>query len=153
MIRNGRLLAEGVPKDVLRSPDTIAQVTEDQVENVFAVMIIDTDRIAGRTRVHVESGQELFIPYVAKSTGQPLQVRISPGDILLSTERPKGISAGNIIPGIIRHIGRSDGQAMVVVDAGAEFYVRLTVSAVDRLKLIEDDPVFLIMKTHSFRIL
>jgi molybdate transport system ATP-binding protein len=153
MIRNGRLLAQGVPKDVLRSPDTIAQVTEEQVENVFAVMIIDTDRIAGRTRVHVESGQELFIPYVAKSAGQPLQVRISPGDILLSTERPKGISAGNIIPGIIRCIGRSDGQAMVAVDAGAEFYVRLTVSAVDRLKLIEDDPVFLIMKTHSFRIL
>jgi molybdate transport system ATP-binding protein len=153
MIRNGRLLAQGVPKDVLRSPDTIAQVTEEQVENVFAVMIIDTDRIAGQTRVHVESGLELFVPYVAKSAGQPLQVRISPGDILLSTERPKGISAGNIIPGIIRRIGRSDGQAMVAVDAGAEFYVRLTVSAVDRLKLIEDDPVFLIMKTHSFRIL
>jgi hypothetical protein len=41
----------------------------------------------------------------------------------------------------------------VVVDAGAEFYVRLTASAVDKLELIEDHPVFLIMKTHSFRIL
>jgi hypothetical protein len=31
--------------------------------------------------------------------------------------------------------------------------VRLTASAVDRLQLIEGNPVFLIMKTHSFRIL
>ena len=116
-------------------------------------MIIDADRIAGRTRVHLECGQELFIPYVTTSAGQPLQVRISPGDILLSTQRPQGISAANIIPGTIRQIGRSDGQAMVAVDAGAVFYVRLTASAVDRLKLVEDDPVFLIMKTHSFRIL
>lgn len=153
MIHKGRLLGQGVPKDLLRSPDTLAQLAEEQLENVLAVMIIDADRIAGRTRVHLESGQELFVPYVAKSAGQTLQVRISPGDILISTERPKGISAGNIIPGFIRSIGRSDGQAMVVVDAGAEFYVRLTASAIDRLELIEDYPVFLVMKTHSFRIL
>jgi molybdate transport system ATP-binding protein len=153
MIRKGRLLAQGVPKDVLRSPATIAQIGEEQLENVFTVMIIDPDRCAGRTRVRLESGQELFVPYIAKSVGQPLQVRISPGDILIGTERPEGISAANIIPGIIRSIEGSDGQAMVAVDAGAEFYVRLTASAVERLNLIEDLPVFLIMKTHSFRIL
>lgn len=153
MIRKGRLLAQGVPKDVLRSPDAIAQVPEDQLENVFTVIIKDGDQPAGRTRVRLESGEELFIPYIGKSEGQTLQVRISPGDILISTQRPEGISAANIIPGIIRQIGLSDGQAMVAVDAGAEFYVRLTAAAVDRLKLIEDDPVFLIMKTHSFRIL
>ena len=153
MIHKGRLLAQGVPKDVLRSSDTIAQLAAEQMENVFAVMIIEADPVAGQTRVHLESGQELFVPHVAKSSGQPLQVRISPGDILVSTERPKGISAANIIPAVIRRIGRSDGQAMVVVDAGAEFFVRLTASAVDRLQLIEGNPVFLIMKTHSFRIL
>jgi molybdate transport system ATP-binding protein len=153
MIRKGRLLAQGVPKDVLRSPATIAQIGEEQLENVFSVMIIDPDRCAGRTRVRLESAQELFVPYIAKCVGQPLQVRISPGDILISTERPEGISAANIIPGIIRSIEGSDGQAMVAVDAGAEFYVRLTASAVERLNLIEDLPVFLIMKTHSFRIL
>ena len=153
MIQKGRLLAQGVPKDVLRSPDAIAQLAEEQLENVFAVMIIDADRVSGRTRVQLESGQELFVPYVAQAAGGPLQVRISPGDILISTERLEGISASNIIPGFIRRIGRSDGQALVVVDAGAEFYVRLTASAVDKLGLIEDHPVFLIMKTHSFRIL
>jgi molybdate transport system ATP-binding protein len=153
MIRQGRLLAQGVPKDVLRSADTIAQIAGEQLENVFTVTIMDSDRVAGRTRVRLESGQELFIPYVPRSTSWPLQVRISAGDILISTRRPEGISAGNIIVGVIRSIGIFNGQAMIAVDAGAEFSVRLTASAVDRLKLVVDDPVFLIMKTHSFQIL
>ena len=153
MIGQGRLLAQGVPKDVLRSPATIAQIDEEQLENVLTVVIIEPDGLAGRTRVRLESGQELFVPYIARSAGQPLQVRISPGDILISTERPKAISAANIISGSIRSIETSNGQAMIALDAGAEFYVRLTASAVERLKLIEELPVFLIMKTHSFRIL
>ena len=153
MIGQGRLLAQGVPKDVLRSPATIAQIDEEQLENVLTVVIIEPDGLAGRTRVRLESGQELFVPYIARSAGQPLQVRVSPGDILISTERPKAISAANIISGSIRSIETSNGQAMIAVDDGVEFYVRLTASAVERLKLIEELPVFLIMKTHSFRIL
>jgi hypothetical protein len=40
---------------------------------------------------------------------------------------------------------------MITVFAGDEFYVRLTASAVGRLQLVEQAPVFLIMKTRSFR--
>jgi molybdate transport system ATP-binding protein len=95
----------------------------------------------------------LFIPYIPPAASQPLQVRINAGDILVSTQRPEGISAANILPGIIKSIGLLDGQALITVMAGAEFYVRLTASAVNRLQLVKESPVFLIMKTHSFRIL
>jgi molybdate transport system ATP-binding protein len=152
MIRRGRLLAQGVPKDVLRSPDAIAEIAEEQLENVFAVMIVDSDRAAGRTRVRLESGQELFIPYVPQSASRPLQVRINASDILVSTQRPEWISAGNILPGTIKSIRLLDGQALITVIGGAEFYVRLTASAVNRLRLVEEESVFLIMKTHSFRV-
>lgn len=153
MIREGRLLAQGVPRDVLGSLDTIVQFAEEQLENVFTVTIADSARAAGRTRVRLESGQELFIPYVPQSASGPLQVRISASDILVSTQRPEGISAGNVLPGTIKNITVRDGQAMITVKAGAEFFVRLTTSAVERLRLGEQHPVFLIMKTHSFRIL
>lgn len=153
MIRQGRLLAQGVPKDLLTSLDTIVQIAEEQVENVFSVITMESDRAAGRTRVRLTSGQELFIPYIPQSASGPFQVGISASDILVSTQRPEGISAGNILPGIIKSIGLFDGQAMITVIAGAEFYVRLTASTVNRLRLVERDPVFLIMKTHSFRLL
>jgi molybdate transport system ATP-binding protein len=153
MIRHGRLLAQGVPKDVLGTLDTIAGVAEEQLENVFTVKITDSDRTAGRTRVRLQSGEDLLIPYVSQSPSGPLQVGISASDILVSTQRPDGISAGNILPGTIKSIRFLDGQAMITVTAGAEFYVRLTASAVNKLRLVEQFPVFLIMKTHSFRIL
>lgn len=120
---------------------------------VFQQQGLDSGRAAGRTRVRSVSGQELFIPYIPQSPSGPFQVGISASDILVSTQRPEGISAGNILPGIIKSIGLFDGQAMITVIAGAEFYVRLTASTVNRLRLAEQDPVFLIMKTHSFRLL
>ena len=51
---------------------------------------------------------------------------------------------------LVRRIDVIDGQAMVTIAAGDEFYARLTVSAVKRLDLVEETPVFLIMKTRSF---
>ena len=153
MIGQGKLLAQGVPKDVLGSLDTIVEFAEQQLENVFTVRITELDWSAGRTQVRLPSGQELFVPYVSQSADAPLQVGISASDILISTQRPDGISAGNILPGTVNTIRFLQGQAMITVTAGAEFYVRLTASAVNRLRLVEQTPVFLIMKAHSFRVL
>jgi len=57
------------------------------------------------------------------------------------------------LSGIVRTIDAVDGQVMVTVAAGDEFYARLTAAAVKRLNLVEETPVFLIMKTRSFRLL
>jgi molybdate transport system ATP-binding protein len=153
MIGQGKLLAQGVPKDILGSLDTIAEFVEKQLENVFAVMVTESDRTAGQTKVRLPSGQELLVPYVSQSADALLQVGISASDILVSTQRPEGISAGNILPGTVKSITFLNGRPMITVMAGAEFYVRLTASAINRLRLVEQSLVFLFMKTHSFRIL
>ena len=44
-------------------------------------------------------------------------------------------------------------KRMLTVLAGEEFLVRLTASAVMRLSLMENTPVYLIIKTRSFRVL
>lgn len=152
MIRQGRLVAQGIPREVLRSTHAIRQMDEDQIENVFTVTFVESDSGAGRTTVRLESGQELFIPYLQQPAKRILQIRVSADDILIGTQRPEGISAGNILPGIVKRIEQLDGQAMVTVDAGDEFYVRLTAAAVNRLGLAEASPVFLIIKTRSFRL-
>ena len=151
MIRQGKLVAQGIPREVLRSTQAIMQIPEEQFENVFTVTFVESDSRAGRTKVRLESGQELFIPYVSEPANPLLQIRISAEDILVGTQRPEGISAGNVLPGVVRRIELLDGQAMITVFAGDEFYVRLTASAVGRLQLVEQAPVFLIMKTRSFR--
>ena len=153
MIRQGRLVAQGVPREVLRSARAIMQVSEDDFENIFTVTFVESDPEAGRTRVRLESGQEIVIPYLRQPVNPSIQIRISPDDILVGTRRPEGISAGNVISGTVRRIESFGGEALVTVSAGDEFYARLTISAVNRLQLVEQTPVFLIMKTRSFRLL
>jgi molybdate transport system ATP-binding protein len=153
MIRDGRLVAQGVPRETLRSSHAILQIAEEQFENVFAVEFVASEPQAGRSRVRLANSEELFIPYLPQPATRALQIRIGADDIIVATQKPEGISAGNVLQGTIRGIDVIDGQAMLTVVAGEEFYVRLTAAAVDRLGLRENDRVFLIMKTRSFRLL
>lgn len=153
MIRQGRLVAQGVPQTVLRSTRDIMQPGEDQFENIFTATLVDSDRRAGRTKVRLPSGLELWVPLLTQPAATPVKIRISPDDILLGTQRPEGISAGNVLPGTVKRIETFDAEALITISAGDEFYVRLTFSAVERLRLVERTPVFLIMKTRSFRLL
>jgi molybdate transport system ATP-binding protein len=153
MIRQGRLITEGVPRETLRSSHAIMQIPEEQFENVFTVTLMESDAQAGRSKVRLQNGQELFIPYLSQPPNRTLQIRIGADDIIVATQNPEGISAGNVLPGKVRTIDLVDGQAIVTVLAGEEFYVRLTAAAVSRLGLLEDSRVFLIMKTRSFHLL
>ncbi len=153
MIHQGKLVAQGVAKEIFRSANMIRQLPDDQFENVLTVSFADSKREAGTTEVRLASGTELFIPYLSRPAKSNFQIRVSADDILVATERPNGISAGNVLSGTIRRIESLDGEAMVTVLAGDEFFVRLTSAAVVRLGLKVATPVFLIIKTRSFRVL
>ena len=153
VIRSGRLVAQGPPKETLTSGRAVREIPEEQLENIFTVTFIDSDKAAGRSRVRLSSGTEIFIPYLAQPRRPTLQIRVSADDILLGTQRPEGLSAGNILPGTVRGIDVIDDQALIRVDAGEDFCVRLTAGAVARLALAVGCPAFLIIKTRSFRLL
>ena len=153
MIKQGQLVTQGVPKEALRSSHAILEIPEEQFENVFTVSLVDSDVDAGRAKVRMQTGEELFIPYVAQPPGPVFQIRISADDIIVATQNPEGTSAGNVLPGIIRRIDMREGQAMLMVLAGEEFYVKVTAAAVKKLGLVVDCPVFLMMKARSFRLL
>jgi molybdate transport system ATP-binding protein len=152
VIRSGRLVAQGAPKETLTSRSAIREIPEEQLENIFTVTYIDSDKAAGRSRVRLSSGAEIFIPYLAQPERLTFQIRVSADDILLGTLRPEGLSAGNILPGTVRSIDVIDDQALISVDAGEDFCVRLTTGAVTRLGLRVASPAFLIIKTRSFRL-
>lgn len=152
MIRQGRLIAQGVPRDILASARAISTMEDDTIENVFNVAVVESDRDGGRSKIRTEAGLELFVPYLEESGGR-FQVVISADDILVGTQRPEGISAANVFPGKIRKVESIKDQVVLTVDAGDSFYVRLTPSAVARLGLREETAVFLIIKTRSFRML
>ena len=153
MIRHGRLVAQGVPRDALRPTSAMTQLSDAPLENVLPAVVKESDAAAGTSRVRLASGVELFIPYSPHPAGAPCQIRVSADDILIATERPQGISTTNVLGGTIRRIESFGGDRMVTVFAGEEFFVNLTAAAVARLGLREAQPVFLIIKTRSCRVL
>jgi molybdate transport system ATP-binding protein len=149
VLREGTLLGQGPPKATLGSVNTLLQL-KDQFENVFKVKLVESNSAAGNSRVQLQSGNEIWIPHVSAPAAN-LQISVSAEDILIATEEPRGISAANVLRGSIQKIESRDGEAILTVLAGEEFVVRLTVAAVSRLRLQANTPVFLVIKTRSFR--
>lgn len=152
MIRQGHLVAQGVPRETLGAI-RVTRMIGGELENVLTATLFAGDAAAGVSRARLASGVELCVPYSERPAGSICQIRISADDILIATERPGGISASNVLPGTIRRIESFAGETMVTVFAGAEFFVSLTSAAAERLGLRENLPVFLIVKTRSFRLL
>ncbi|HKY08622.1 MAG TPA: ATP-binding cassette domain-containing protein, partial [Candidatus Binatia bacterium] len=153
MIREGRLVAQGVPKETLLSGPASREITEEHLENILPATFVDSDKRDGRSRVRLASGQEVFIPCMPQPQNSQIQIRVGADDIIIATRRPEGISAGNLLAGTVRTIEMNEGQALIGVEAGEDFCVRLTTAAVTRLALCVGTPVFLIIKTRSFRVL
>jgi molybdate transport system ATP-binding protein len=82
--------------------------------------------------------------------GSRLRVGVRAGDLLLATEKPRGLSARNILPGTIVRIEQRDVIIAAMVDCGGtEFEVHLTLAARDALQLCPGKSVWVVAKTHS----
>ncbi len=149
MIAGGRLVGQGAPQMVLTSGSILSEIERDRLENVFEAVLIQSNAEEGRSRVRLEGGTELFIPYTPELPQARLQIGIAGDDILVAARKPEAISAANIIEGTIRALDVVGGQAILRVQAREEFYVRVTAPAVRRLALRVGADVFLIIKTRS----
>ena len=98
------------------------------------------------------SDTTLEVPLVARPPGFRVRLAIRAGDILLATHEPLGLSARNILPARVASLRRQGPSVTAEVDAGAHFVVQLTPAAADSLNLHTNDRVWLIVKTHSCRV-
>lgn len=149
VIREGRLVTQGAPREALMSSRVLPYLERDQLENVFNARLIQSDAQGGRSRVRLEEGTELLIPYVDAQPEENLQIGVRSDDILVATAGLEGISASNVLPGVVRTVEELDGQSMLKIDAGSTFYVRLTSSAAKKMNLRENMEVFLVIKARS----
>ena len=149
----GRLAAAGTPDEVLNRPDQeqLAQIAG--FENIFTASVLGTRPDIGTSHCRLEDSQtELEIPLIARPPGHRLRIAIRAGDILLATQEPIGLSARNILPGRVAFLRREATTMTAGVDAGVRFLVHLTPGGAESLRLHAGDAVWLIVKTHSCRI-
>jgi molybdate transport system ATP-binding protein len=159
VLQQGVIVAEGTPHDVLETPaqETVAQLAG--FENLLPVAQVTPHPDAGtmtcRLRSEADGAQtDLEVPLtnLPADAGVPLRVAIRAGDILLASEQPRGLSARNVLPGAITTIRREGATVIVSVEAGCPFEVHVTPGAAASLQLALAQPIWLVIKTHSCRL-
>ena len=147
----GRIVAQGQPHEVMRAPrlETVAQLSG--FENIFDATVLALHEERGTMTCQLGNGKvELETPLVRAEVGSRLRVGVRAGDLLLATEKPRGLSARNILPGTLRRVEQRDVIISAMVDCGGtEFEVHVTLAARDALKLGPGKSVWVVVKTHS----
>jgi molybdate transport system ATP-binding protein len=150
VLDHGRVVAEGFPRDVLRAPRRKRLPSAAGFENLLHATVVDLRESDGVMRVVLwDCDVELEVPLAQVLPGQAVLLAIRAGDILLSTAQPNGLSARNVLPGTITELSERGSLVCVAVDCGELFLVHVTPGAVRKLELQVDQPVWLVVKTHS----
>jgi molybdate transport system ATP-binding protein len=154
VMEQGRIVAQGTPHEVLSAPlqESVAQLAG--FENIFDATVESVHEDRGTMMCKVRGNKTgvfvlLETPLIRVEQGSPLRVGIRAGDILLAIEKPMGLSARNILPGLLVSLERRDMMISALVDCGVEMDVHLTLAARDVLKLTQGRQVWLVIKTYS----
>jgi molybdate transport system ATP-binding protein len=147
---SGRVVSRGAPIDVLDAPRRKRLAQAAGFENLLTATVLDLREPDGVMRIKLgESACEIEVPLAHVSTGDRVQVAIRAGDILLASERPRGLSARNILEGQVVSLERRGAMCIARVDCGVTFVVHVTPGAVRTLELATEKQVWLVLKTHS----
>ncbi len=150
VLEAGKIIARGHPSEVLDAPrqETIAQLAG--FENLFEATVTAVHDELG-TMVCALSGSALRLeaPLTRHHPGEQLRVAIRAGDIMIANRRPHEISARNVFPGTVASMRIEGHSAIVTVEAGRTFEVRLTLGSRQDLHLQPGAQVWLVIKTYS----
>jgi molybdate transport system ATP-binding protein len=121
------------------------------VRNLLRGRIIAHDAAAGETTLALDGGPLLRVPYtpgLAPGSEQVLSIRAD--DILLARSEVAGLSARNVLPGVVTRVVRHGADAEVLVRTGSVTWIASVVApAVAALGLAPGVPVHLVVKARG----
>ena len=153
VLENGTILAEGTSEEVLETPVQEPLAHLAGFENFLDATVTSVSPDAGSMRCRLAGCDvELEVPRARAEPGARVRIAVRAGDILLANQEPQGFSARNVLAGVIVSMQREGATVILFVQAGATFEVHLTPGASESLRLAAGQRVWLVMKTHSCRV-
>ncbi|MDX8351432.1 molybdenum ABC transporter ATP-binding protein [Cognatiyoonia sp. IB215182] len=146
----GQVSIAGPIGDVLSRPDAVSLV------GVRAAGAVIETRVAGRllhdglTELSF-SGGRLMMPGHLGQLGQKVRLRIPAQDVILSREKPNGLSALNILPVQITGMedGRGPGVAVGLLAGQDRLLARVTQRSAQRMQLAVGQEIYAIIKATA----
>ena len=146
----GKVAVHGPMGQVLSQPQAVPLL------GVRAAGAVIETKVAGRllddglTELSF-SGGRLMMPGILGVLGQTVRVRIPAQDVILATEKPKGMSALNVLPVTITQVsqGRGPGVAVGLQAGDNHLLARVTRRSAQRMGLSAGQEVFAIIKATA----
>lgn len=148
----GRIVADGVPIEVLGAPRTLSVANLAGIENLFTGKVSALHPERGTMSVSI-GAVSFDTPMSGKAVGDSVHVAISARDILLASEEPRHTSARNVLPGTITALREHDLNCYVTVECGIPLSVLITKQAATELAVQKGQRVWLAFKAHSCHLL
>ena len=151
VLNNGRVTASGPASDILRHTRFFPQAGPVEAGALVETRVLRHEEAYGLTILQAAAGP-LTVSRLDLPVGAPVRVRLRARDILLSLTPPEGISALNVLPGIVAAIEEADGSSLDVtlVCGGDSIVASVTRKSVERLGLEVGLPVQAIIKSIAF---
>ena len=149
MLEAGRVIASGPAEAVLSDPASAGALGRETGALIHARVAGQDDD--GLARLETPAGP-VWIARPDLPEGAQIRLRILAQDVMLATERPQGISALNMLSGVVDRIGpEASGSVLVRVALGADAAIlsRITGRSCRALDLAPGKPVHAILKSVS----
>jgi molybdate transport system ATP-binding protein len=151
LLSGGRIVAEGPPLDVLAGSRGGSM---EGVRNVFAATVAAHAADGGETTLRLAGGPPLVVPYHGRPVGAAITVAVRADDVLLARGHVAGLSARNVIAGMVDRVVTHGPEAEVVVRTGEVAWIASVVApAVAALGLSAGVEVRMIIKARSCHVL
>ncbi len=154
VLEDGKVTATGAPQQVLSSParNSIAQLAG--FENLLKCDVVSEHPEQGTMSCRIAGSEVVLEAPLTRVAGSRVIVGLRAGDILVAIERPKGISARNILQGTIESVEQRGVLVRLLVHVnGARFEAHVTPGAHLSLGLTGGKTIWLVIKTYSCHLL
>ncbi len=144
IMKDGRVEAVGTPSEVLSLPSA-----DRRDAGAVLTGVVEAIDIPHRLATIRLAQAQIVVPNAHAEEGRSVRVHIPERDVMVATHRPEGLSALNILDGIIAAIEPDgDGMARIRIRCGGDIVLaRITALSVERLELKLEKPVFAVIKT------
>ncbi len=152
VLEKGRVISQGSPQDIFIRSEVFDTAKDQGFENVFAGEVVEKwdrtmeVRLAGRE-------ERVRVPVGETAIGGNCIASVASDDLLIATERLKGLSARNCLPTRIERIETTGRRSLAITRVGdTRFAVELTQDAIDELELAVGLDVYLVFKTNAVKV-
>jgi molybdate transport system ATP-binding protein len=151
VLEEGRVASNGSLRETLGDRLAVSVRSDRESCTILEGRIAEHDERFGLTHVETPAGT-LHVPRLTGAVGATVRVLVMARDVMLSVNRPDGISALNVLPGTVEDVAAGDGAWVDVrLRCGeADLLARLTRRSVEELGLQPGRSAFALVKSMSF---